>query len=114
MAGKTIEQRIALAGGREIKDQLDGIGAAGKKAFQSLNDAAKASPAIQNLSATFDAIKKKAAEIGGAFGELGGSISTLGTRIATMARNMSLMIAAIAGAVVGIALLFKNSANATD
>jgi phage-related protein len=108
----SITQRIALDGGNEVKSQLEQIGAAGKKAFRDLFDAASSSGAIDKIGKTFDSIKTKAAEIGGAFGDLGSSIGELGSKIEGTALRIGAVVGAIAAAVGGFAFLVKGAAEA--
>lgn len=96
MARKTIKQRIALDGGKEVEAQLKQLGDAGEKAF--------------------DRISKAAAQAD--FAKLGQSLSAFGNSLQTMGKRLALAFAGVTtvttAAAAGLAHLAKSGADAAD
>lgn len=96
MARKTIKQRIALDGGKEVEAQLKQLGDAGEKAF--------------------DRISKAAAQAD--FAKLGQSLSAFGNSLQAMGQRLALAFAGITtvttAAAASITALAKSGAEAAD
>jgi hypothetical protein len=81
---QTIKQRIALDGGKEIQDQLKGLGEAGEKAFEQIRKAA---------------LKTDLAKFGDSLGKFSSDLATVGRRFA-LAFGATVTAATAAGAAV--------------
>jgi uncharacterized phage infection (PIP) family protein YhgE len=112
MPRPTISQRIALEGGDEVKRQLNELGEAGKKAFQKLQESAKAAETLNGVSPTLESLRAKAGELGFSFGRLGATIHGVGGSIRETAVAGGLLATAIAGVVTGFVSLVRHSAEA--
>jgi tape measure domain-containing protein len=79
MAGKkTLTQRIALDGGKDIKRELEALGADGKKAFEALKKAAEAAnPALTGVNRHLVTLRNQVGVVQQRFAALGRSISPL-------------------------------------
>lgn len=115
MAGdKTITQRIALEGGKEIEVQLRAIGEEGADAFKKLGDGAKAGDTLDKLSPTLDAIRDKAKQIAEVFGDVVEKAKEFGTAAVDVAKNVSAVIGAVTALAVGFSALVLSAAKASD
>ncbi|QND22559.1 hypothetical protein HB774_24105 [Rhizobium leguminosarum bv. viciae] len=96
MARKTIKQRIALDGGKEVEAQLKQLGAAGEAAFDKIRKAA----------------------VGADFAKLGQSLSAFSGSLQTMGKRLALAFAGVttvtAAAAAGLTSLAKSGADAAD
>ncbi|MGR9427732.1 hypothetical protein [Rhizobium leguminosarum] len=96
MARKTIKQRIALDGGKEVEAQLKQLGAAGEAAFDKIRKAA----------------------VGADFAKLGQSLSAFSGSLQTMGKRLALAFAGVTtvttAAAAGLANLAKSGADAAD
>lgn len=100
MAGKTISQRIALEGGKEIREQLLGLGEAGEKAFEKISGAAKkAGEAGSHLKEGIGEAQKAIAEAREASTHLSQNLSELGAAFKTV----TISAAAVGAAITGVA-----------
>jgi phage-related protein len=108
MDGKTITQRIALEGGKEIQTQLEAIGGAGQKAFQNLKDAAdKVSSSSGGIASRFDAIANSAAE-------LRSKLDDVGSALKTTAERFTILVGAAAAGGAALIALAQKGASAAD
>ncbi|OYD05781.1 phage tail tape measure protein [Rhizobium sp. N4311] len=96
MARKTIKQRIALDGGKEMEAQLKQLGAAGENAFDRISKAA--------AQADF-------AKFGQSLGAFGNSLQAMGKRLAIAFAGVTTVTTAAAA---GIASIAKSGAEAAD
>ncbi|MES2845642.1 MAG: hypothetical protein V4747_11485 [Pseudomonadota bacterium] len=115
MARKTISQRIALDGGKEIADELKKLGAAGEKAFDQIADAAKkaGSPGAQ-LAKSLQNLRREFATLGAAGQKLRSDLNNLGSAFGTVAARSGIAIAAVTGAAVGLVKFTKAGTDAVD
>jgi phage-related protein len=114
MAGKTITQRIKLEGGEEIKVTFEDLGAAGAAAFKKIREAAESVDTVDRWKSAIDQLKVSYQQLGDAAKKIGAQFGTLQQEIAKAARNVTLVSAAIAGAIGGFALLVIRAATAAD
>ncbi|TIN36852.1 MAG: phage tail tape measure protein [Mesorhizobium sp.] len=80
----TIKQRIALDGGKELKRELEEFGAAGRKAFKELQDAAAQTKGLS--PGFFNSLKQAEAQIKSlaqSFNEAGKAIQNVGRTLTT-------------------------------
>ncbi|MGO7030645.1 hypothetical protein ACCS91_27230 [Rhizobium ruizarguesonis] len=96
MARKTIKQRIALDGGKEVEAQLKQLGDAGEKAFDRIRKAA--------VQADF-------AKFGQSLGTFGNSLQTMGQRLALAFAGVTTVATAAAASITSLA---KSGADAAD
>ncbi|OHV26230.1 hypothetical protein EOS93_10125 [Rhizobium sp. RMa-01] len=96
MARKTIKQRIALDGGKEMEAQLKQLGAAGENAFDRISKAA--------AQADF-------AKLGQSLSAFSGSLQTMGKRLALAFAGVT---TATTAAAAGLANIAKSGAEAAD
>ncbi|MGR9311373.1 hypothetical protein ACU8MX_18325 [Rhizobium leguminosarum] len=96
MARKTIKQRIALDGGKEVEAQLKQLGAAGENAFDRIRKAA--------VQADF-------AKFGQSLSAFGNSLQSVGQRLALAFAGVTTVTTAAA---VGLTRLAKSGADAAD
>ncbi|MEJ6845081.1 hypothetical protein V3589_02510 [Sinorhizobium fredii] len=96
MARKTIKQRIALDGGKEVESQLKQMGEAGEKAFDRIRNAAA---------------QASLAKFGQSLDTFVGSLQTAGKRMALAFAGATTVITAAAA---GITSLAKSGADAAD
>jgi hypothetical protein len=113
MARKPIYQKIQLDGGKEIKDELKGLGEAGEAAFKQIADAAASTQGIgADFGRAMADLRTQIERVGKAGGDLKRSFNDLGGAIGRVGRNVGLAGAAIAGAAAGITAFAKNGADA--
>ncbi|ESY16290.1 MULTISPECIES: hypothetical protein [unclassified Mesorhizobium] len=96
MAGKTIKQRIALDGGKDLEKQLKELGAEGEKAFAKIRAAA---------------IKADLAKFGASVKTFGSDLAAVGQRFALFGAGIAAAAAGAGAAVLGLA---KSGADAAD
>jgi hypothetical protein len=96
MARKTIKQRIALDGGKEVEAQLKQLGAAGENAFDKIRKAA--------IGADF-------VKFGQSLNAFSGSLQTMGKRLVLAFAGVTTVTTAAAA---GLANLAKSGADAAD
>lgn len=96
MAGKTIRQRIALDGGKDMEAQLKALGAEGEKAFAKIRAAA---------------IKADLAKFGASVKTFGSDLAAFGQRIALFSAGIA---AAAGGATLAVLNLAKSGGEAAD
>ena len=96
MAGKTIKQRIALDGGKEIEGQLKALGAAGEKAFKDIQNAAN---------------KANLEKFGASLSKAGSDLATVGRRVALLGAGLATAAAGAGAALFGLA---KSSGEVAD
>ncbi len=122
MAAKTIKQRIALDGGKEILATLQGMGKEGEAAFKKIEVATKAatgpgvklSASIANLRSKFGALEKAAGRVRDRFGGMRDAGGRLGTSLSNVGRNAGLLTAAIGATVAGLVAFTKGGTEAAD
>jgi hypothetical protein len=115
MANKSFSVRISLDGGADIKKQLEGIGAAGKKAFSDLEDASRGNSFLQRFGVTvtevvgkFGALQETLRTVGGATVEFGSKVGGVVDKIAALG-GLSLT-----GAAAGFIALTKAAGDAQE
>lgn len=96
MAKKTIVQRVALDGGKDIESQLKALGDAGEKAFAQIRAAA---------------LKVDLSKLGDSLKTFGGDIVTVGQRLALLGTGLA---TAATGAAAALLELAKSGADAAD
>jgi hypothetical protein len=122
MARKTIEQRIALDGGKEILDQLKQLGADGEKAFNQIVDASKrANGPASELGRSVETLRRNFRELGDAGKRLGNDLKALGnatrnfgSSVATVGKRLAGIVAGVAAATVATVAFAKAGAEAAD
>lgn len=121
MARETLTARIALDGGDEIKKELEALGAAGKKAFQQLKEAAEKvqTPAVR-LRASINQLRQDFGNLSSAGGNLvrdvvsvGRGFDQISTNARRVATNIGLITAAAVGAGAAIVAFAKSGADAS-
>lgn len=122
MARKTIEQRIALNGGKEIIDQLRGLGAAGEKAFNDIRTAAEKATgpsgafarSLATLRARFKELREAAGRVGTEFGKFKSSLGNLGSAFAGTIGRITAFTAAVGAAVFAIGRFVSANTRSLD
>lgn len=114
MAGKTINQRVALEGAEDIQKTLKEIGADGEQAFSDVAEAAERAGQSITFGRALDDLRGQLANVGEAGRNLGGSLRDLGSAFANIGRNVAIAGAAVAGAVVGFVALAKSGTELAD
>ncbi|MCW2854372.1 MAG: tail tape measure protein core region, partial [Nocardioides sp.] len=116
----TISQRIALEGGKEIQDQLKGIGEAGERAFKQISGAASTvSGAGGQLAKGIDDAQKSMKEAQAAASKFGEGLASLGgaagravTSLSALAGVATVSFAGVATALKGLAMSGAEAADA--
>lgn len=111
---KTIVQRIALDGGKEIEAEFKQLGAAGERAFAQLRAAAQKSQNLSPLANAIANVKRQFASLNETTGGFRDGLTNIGTGIATAARSLFLLKSAALAAEVGLANIIKGAAGAAD
>lgn len=111
---RTITQRIALDGGKEIKSQLEQIGAAAVAAFDKLAGVGAANTALGRLGTSIDGISKRVADLQQQASNVKGAFGDLGSAGGTFLRNITLVGAAVGGAVAAFGALAKSAGDANE
>ncbi|RUU86106.1 phage tail tape measure protein, partial [Mesorhizobium sp. M7A.F.Ca.MR.176.00.0.0] len=109
MAGTTIKQRIALDGGKELKRELEEFGAAGRKAFKDLQNAAAATKGLS--PGFFSSLKQAEAQIkalGVQFAKTGKQIQDVGRTLTT---SLTLPIVGVGAGVLKVSGDFEKAMN---
>jgi hypothetical protein len=122
MARKTIEQRIALNGGKEIIGQLRGLGTAGQKAFDDIRKAAEKATgpsgafarSLSTLRARFRELREAAGRVGSEFGRFGSSLNGLGSALGSTVGRIVAFTAAVGAAVGAVARFVSGGTAAID
>jgi hypothetical protein len=122
MTRRTIEQRIALTGGREIIDELRNLGDAGQAAFNQIQEAAAAasSPGAQlgaslvELRREFVGLQEAAGRVGGEFRNFQGAAGEVGAATGRVALRAGALSAAVIGAGAGLVAFTSSATNAAD
>ncbi len=83
---QTITQRIALDGGKEIREELEALGLAGERAFKDLQSAAN------KLKGPPDSFSRALKKLGRDLDRTGRKMQALGLQARTLGRNLSLFI----------------------
>lgn len=109
MARKTIKQRIALDGGKELQKELEQLGEKGAQAFKLLQEAADQvkGPSSAFLKSLDDA-QKKLAEVGKRFRQIGDDIQKAGR---SFSAAVTLPLAGAGTAIVKLAGDFEAAMN---
>lgn len=122
MAGATLTQRIQLVGGDEFLAKLKSLGAEGEAAFKKIQAASDAVGTrggfLSGVSAGVASVKKAFADLGVAgasvgrsFQQVGKSFGELRSSIKEGVKDVTLITAAVSGAVVGFIALAKSAAD---
>lgn len=115
MARKTISQRIALEGGKEIKDELKGLGAAGEAAFKQIADAAEATEGLgANFGRAMAKLRDDLGRVRKAGSDLNGSLTDLASAAGTAAGRITKAGAAISSAAAGFLLFVRFGTQLAD
>jgi hypothetical protein len=120
MAG-TISTRISIDGAEDIRKKLEELGAAGAKAFQQIQDAAKKpiiDPAqIDRSKQAFDQLAVAAQKTGNAIEQAGQQAQaageSIGTSLVSAARNFTIAATAIAFAISAVVRSLTSGAGET-
>lgn len=115
MAGKNFSVRISLDGGADIKKQLEGIGAAGKKAFSDLEDASRGNSFLQRFSVTVTEVAGKIGALQETFRTVGGAAVGFGSKVGgALEKLAALGGVSIGGAAAGFISLTKAAGDAQE
>lgn len=115
MARKTISQRIALEGGKEIKDELKGLGEAGERAFEQIADAAGSLDGVgANFGRAMANLRDELGKVGTAAGKVRGSLRDLGGALGTVAGRTAAAGAALVGAAAGVVAFTRAGTELAD
>jgi hypothetical protein len=117
---QTLTQRIALDGGKEIREELLALGRDGERAFKQLQAAANASStgalgaSLKALQGEMRELAASGAFVGETFGAVKTSFGQLSSSLKVFARNVSIAAGAVTGFAGAVFLLAKSGANAAD
>lgn len=120
---ETLKQRIALDGGKEIKEELAALGKAGEEAFRKLEQASKASEfggsqlgkGLKDLQASFANLGDAGRRFGRDLGGLRNSALTFGSSLAGVATRVAALGAALtAGATAAGAFAISMARSAAE
>ena len=118
---QTLVQRIQLDGGEEIRKELAALGVAGEKAFAQLKAAADKSVSASAISKSIAAIRSQFAALqtaGRRFGQSFAAFTTaannFGNAASAAARKIGLITTAITGAIAGVVLFSKRTAENSE
>ncbi len=115
MARKTIAQRIALDGGKEILEQLKGLGKEGEKAFDQIAKAAeKAGSPGAKLGKSLQDLRGQLDKLGKAGAKLRGDLQNLGSSLGTVAARSGLAVAAVGALAAGVVAFARAGTEAAD
>lgn len=108
----TLVQRIALDGGKAIRDELEALGEDGKKAFEALQKAAdEASKSTSGFNKYITQFRSQFKDIAAQAKKAGDAYREFGSALVDVGRNVAIAGAAVAGATYG---LFKFTQSATE
>ncbi|MBN9149162.1 MULTISPECIES: hypothetical protein [unclassified Nitrobacter] len=110
MAGKSFTVRISLAGGVDIKKQLQDIGSSGKKAFEDLERAASANSTLDKLGVSLKSVQEKAQQVRAEIDKGREVFSNLKSTLSDVAVKVTAVAAAFSAVGVGVAAFVKGSA----
>lgn len=99
MARGTIRQRISLDGGKEIQDQLKGLGQAGERAFRQIAGALRLSDADNRLRRLSEAAQRVRRD----FQQLGRSLQGFGSSLRSSLSRAATLFAGVSAAALGAA-----------
>ncbi|MDR6303059.1 phage-related protein [Nitrobacter vulgaris] len=115
MASKSFSVRISLDGGADIRKQLEGIGAAGRKAFSDLEDASRGNSFLQRFGVTVTEVVGKIGALQETFRTVGGAAVGFGSKVGgAVDRLAALGGLSIGGAVAGFISLTKAAGDAGE
>lgn len=115
MASKSFSVRISLDGGADIRKQLDGIGAAGRKAFSDLEDASRGNSFLQRFGVTVTEVVGKIGALQETFRTVGVAAVGFGSKVGgAVDRLAALGGLSIGGAVAGFISLTKAAGDAGE
>ncbi|TIL94521.1 MAG: phage tail tape measure protein [Mesorhizobium sp.] len=109
MAKTTIKQRIALDGGKELKRELEEFGAAGRKAFKELQDAAAQTKGLS--PGFFNSLKQAEVQLKSlaqSFNEAGKAIQNVGRTLTT---SLTLPIVGVGAGILKVSGDFQKAMN---
>lgn len=112
---KTLIQRIALDGGKEIEAELKSIGADGEAAFRKLKESAdKLASSGTGLNRFLTQVRSDFKEISSGAAKVGEGFDKVGESVATFGRNVALLTGAITAAGAGVLAFVKTATELVD
>jgi hypothetical protein len=115
MASKSFSVRISLDGGADIRKQLEGIGAAGKKAFSDLEDASRGNSFLQRFSVTVTEVVGKMGALQETFRTVSGAAVGFGSKVGgAVDKIAALGGVSLTGAAAGFIALTKAAGDAQE
>lgn len=111
---KTITQRIAFEGGKEMELQLRQLGDAGTTAFKRIQDAANNADFGARVTSSLEAVRTRLNDVADAGGKVRASFDNLETRVKSSVKSFGLLAAGIVGVVAGFAKLESDAGKSAE
>lgn len=112
---KTLVQRIALDGGKDIEKELKELGDVGEAAFAKLKDSAdKVKDAGTGLNAFFGKLRSDLTTINAGAKQVAAGFNTIGGALRDFAKDAAIAAAAAGAAATALFLLTKSASDAVD